>query len=835
MLASGFRIVVPAASLGLLIGFAIALAAAGSEREKALAAEPSGDVAETIDQVDSVQLSPHDQTSDSISEAAVVEATRILDRSPHDLDALLERGAAYLRLKEFEKSEKDLAAAVEVAPNDSNAWWSYGALMLVSGRPERAVKYYDHAIALGLKDPKAFTEKGWACENLGKYQQAISSFTQALELNPKLADALASRGECWSRQGNRKGAITDITKAISLAPNVAFYYGLRGSILIANKEFEEGIADVWKAIELSDGDAGADYRPSTDKALSTSALRHGEEQLRRMLNDRPTMAEHLSPGDKLWTWATRKFAGEDTGFLVNWNATPPPGALGFSHGPSGDKPAYISVAKIPNELVGNKELAFDWLWSVAAFELHNVALHNERVRLGNEVTKGRLARDEYVSGKMESEEVARERTRAFYLKFYLPWLLSKGLDATSPSTWGCEDFGRVNSQVTLASRQEDHRWPYYDIDYHFLCISREHESDNEELAEMQRHVDAILERSDLLSAERLAEVQYWQGYLRFVENDLDQAIKEFGKVLAAFPSHEMAMFMRGVALFNSDLVNEAIDDWTRVLNANPNSADAYLWRGMAWIRLEQYDKAIADFDDALKLRPKWEDAYVNRAVALVGRDEFDAAIKDLSAAINHNSQSAELYWRRGNVRTEINDLSHAINDFSEAIRLAPQEADGYIARGGVRRRQGELDSALLDLNAAIELSSDDAMAYAERGYVHLLNRKYEEALSDFAAAIERDPALPESYLFRAKLYLESKNPGFVKPKEAIEDATRSCELTKWESSEALSLLARAFAANKDFVNAIRWEKRSLELCDKDDRPSHEALLRAYEQSQEDAK
>ena len=48
------------------------------------------------------------------------------------------------------------------------------------------------------------------------------------------------------------------------------------------------------------------------KGLVTPAdLQRGEDQVRRMLRDRPAMAQYSSKAKVLYQWAARKFAGED--------------------------------------------------------------------------------------------------------------------------------------------------------------------------------------------------------------------------------------------------------------------------------------------------------------------------------------------------------------------------------------------------------------------------------------------------------------------------------------------------------------------------------------------
>src|SRR5688572_3509528 len=102
------------------------------------------------------------------------------------------------------------------------------------------------------------------------------------------------------------------------------------------------------------------------------ALAHGRQQLEQMLRDRPAMTRYpsqsgyanLSMNDPQVQWAIRKFAGEDTGFLIHWEPKPPMDVHSAQHS-SGDASgrAVIQVAKVGFPLTVTKENAFDSMWS----------------------------------------------------------------------------------------------------------------------------------------------------------------------------------------------------------------------------------------------------------------------------------------------------------------------------------------------------------------------------------------------------------------------------------------------------------------------------------------
>lgn len=150
--------------------------------------------------------------------------------------------------------------------------------------------------------------------------------------------------------------------------------------------------------------------------------------------------------------------------------------------------------------------------------------------------------------------------------------------------------------------------------------------------------------------------------------------------------------------------------------------------------------------------------------------------------------------------------------FQQSLICDPNNAKAYYNLGAAYGKKGLLNDAISEYRHAIAMNPYYAEAYHKLGLAFKAQGKPKEAIDAYREVIRLEPHNHEVCNELAWIYATSPQEAIRNGAEAVALATRACELTGFNKSEALDTLAAAYAQLGAFDKAVEYQLRAIEVA-----------------------
>jgi len=225
-----------------------------------------------------------------------------------------------------------------------------------------------------------------------------------------------------------------------------------------------------------------------------------------------------------------------------------------------------------------------------------------------------------------------------------------------------------------------------------------------------------------------------------------------------------------------------------------------------------YDAAARFYTKVLEVNPRNADVHNNLGIILLAMNAPAAAESHFSQAVKLNPRFSKAYSNLGNALIQQRRLPEGIAALREALRIDPRLANAHLSLGVVLLNTGKTGESRAHLAEALRLQPDDASANGY--YAQLLEREgeIEQAAVHYRRALERDPGSLPALVGLALARATSAQDALRNGAEAVQLATRACELSGHKDPRALDALAAAYAETGRFADAVATAQQALRLA-----------------------
>lgn len=242
-------------------------------------------------------------------------------------------------------------------------------------------------------------------------------------------------------------------------------------------------------------------------------------------------------------------------------------------------------------------------------------------------------------------------------------------------------------------------------------------------------------------------------------------------------------------------------------------------------------KALEDYKTAAEFAPTNWRVHHNLAISLAMKGQYKNAIDRLNTVIDLKDDYANAYFNRGELNFELKQFPQAIRDYSRAIEIADKDPQYYNSRGHCRFMLESYEAAIDDYRRAVELGSDSSVYHTDLADALQFTGKWKEAAELYRQAVAINSQYARAYQNAAWMMATCPDKKYRNTELAVSSAKKALELEPAPTMRAFDTLAAAYAATGKMPDAVKYQKRAIQLAAEGEREEVQQRLALYERGE----
>ncbi|MEW5819809.1 MAG: tetratricopeptide repeat protein [Cyanobacteriota bacterium] len=189
--------------------------------------------------------------------------------------------------------------------------------------------------------------------------------------------------------------------------------------------------------------------------------------------------------------------------------------------------------------------------------------------------------------------------------------------------------------------------------------------------------------------------------------------------------------------------DEAIKNYQLALESDQNYFEAHYWIGRCYFESNKLDKAIESFNNFISLEKDFKDAYYWVGLSYYKKFDYQSAINVYEIAISKGVPPARYYCMISYCCIKNNKINKAITSAKKAILLDNKFSESYICLGIAYNLIFSYELAIENFNKALEIEFNEARAYLGLGMAYFGLNQITESKKHFLQAKLIDPDFTE--------------------------------------------------------------------------------------------